>query len=289
MASDPFVRLCEMFANTLTDADRTHWTWVIEQYRKGRMSQDLVARTMEEMQAPQGGTAAGGSQTSAAPAQAAAPSQPSIPKAWQTPPEAIYGGFDPWNYNWPDYWTSWPGWGWEAEGKGYVQKGKEDWSGMGYGKGKGKGKKGKGDGKNFQGKGREKGDGKGKGKGGKTREISASSLEDAERRMDRWMASHPNFVFRPREEVPERYEDVYNVLGERGPQFWKALRHHLANEDGLEVAGRVLQFMAERSTWRSDKLNHVEISRTQRRQADANSSRMSVATGYTGMSRRTAV
>ena len=147
-----------------------------------------MARTMEEMQAAQRGTAAGGSQSGAAPVQPSQslapsqqPSQPSVPEAWQTPPETIYGGFDPWQA----YWIPWQDWAWEAEGKGYGKKGKGDWQWMGYGKGKEK--KGKGDGKNPEGKGQGKGDGKGKGKGGKRREITATSLEDAEGRMARWV------------------------------------------------------------------------------------------------------
>ena len=140
---------------------------------------------MEEMQAAQRGTAAGGSQSGAAPVQplqssapSQQPSQPSVPKAWQTPPETIYGGFDPWQA----YWIPWQDWAWEpweAEGKGYGKKGKGDWQWMGYGKGKGKGKKGKGDGKNTEGKGQGKEMGKERGRaerGGKSPPLAWRTL-----------------------------------------------------------------------------------------------------------------
>jgi hypothetical protein len=45
-----------------------------------------------------------------------------------------------------------------------------------------------------------------------------------------------------------------------------------------------LQYMAERSTWRADKMNQVELQRRHKRDADADTSRMSVATGYTNCS-----
>ena len=87
--------------------------------------------------------------------------------------------------------------------------------------------------------------------------------------------------------MPLECEDVYNVLGENGPQLCKCLRHHLTGEEGAEIAGTILQYMAERSTWRAHKMSQVEAQRKQRRDRDDNVSRMSVATGYTGMSTQT--
>ena len=52
-----------------------------------------------------------------------------------------------------------------------------------------------------------------------------------------------------------------DILGENGTMdwLWKNLRHHLAGADeGTDVAGRIVQYMAERSTWRVDKVNHAE-------------------------------
>eukprot|EP00435_Cladocopium_sp_Y103_P000545 s5280_g1.t1 len=113
------------------------------------------------------------------------------------------------------------------------------------------------------------------------------SLEHAEQRMQAWMDAHPDFVFRPRDAVPPHLEKVYENLGESGPALWKNLRHHLQGEENEEIAGMVCQFMAERSTWRADKMSHVETQRKRRTERDADTSRMSVATGYTGMSTKT--
>ena len=135
------------------------------------------------MQAAQRDTAAGGSQSGAASVQ---PSHSSAPSQQPSQPSVPKGMADATGDNLRRFWplTSvldpWQDWAWEAEGKGYGKKGKGDWQWMGYGKGKGKGKKGKGDGKNPEGKGQGKGDGKGKGMGGNRREITATSLEDAE-------------------------------------------------------------------------------------------------------------
>ena len=60
---------------------------------------------------------------------------------------------------------------------------------------------------------------------------------------------------------------------ERGRQLWKNLRHHMATEAGPDVAARVVQYLAERGTWKADKLNSVEKDRKQRRERDADSSR----------------
>ena len=106
-----------------------------------------------------------------------------------------------------------------------------------------KGNKGKG--KQPQGWG-QKGNKGGGPKGGRAfwrREVGALNLADAERRLQRWMDDHPDFIFRPRESVPTDFEEVYTILGENGPQLWKNLRHHLTGDDGEEIAGRVLQYM----------------------------------------------
>ena len=94
-------------------------------------------------------------------------------------------------------------------------------------------------------------------------------------------------MFRPREGVPEDLEEAYTGLGETGPQLWKNLRHHMATEQGAAIAARVIQYMAEKSTWKADRMNTVEKERKQRRERDADSSRLSVATGYTGWSTAT--
>ena len=124
-----------------------------------------------------------------------------------------------------------------------------------------------------------KGRGRGKGTYVFHREITARNLADADRRMGQFMAENPSFIFRPREDVPEELTDVYAVLGENGPQLWKNLRHHLAHADGIKVGGRILQFIAERSKWRIDKLNHVERNRTVKKQKDKLTSRMTIYSG----------
>ena len=91
--------------------------------------------------------------------------------------------------------------------------------------------------------------------------------------MDRFMAEHPGLIFRPREAVPGEFEEVCEALGERGPQLWKNLRHHLADAVGISVGG--------------GELTNFERNRQFGRQQDAESSRMSVATGYTGMGTQT--
>ena len=138
-----------------------------------------------------------------------------------------------------------------------------------------------------------KGNPKGKGKDKNkfrfpVREIVATDRADSVRRLKRFMDEYEAYVFRPREDVPRQFEQVYESLGESGPQFYKNLRHHLKGEAGLKITGRLLQFIAERSHWKVDKMNHIERNRKSKREKDAQSSRMSVASGFTGMSTQTA-
>ena len=76
-------------------------------------------------------------------------------------------------------------------------------------------------------KGRSNAGKKGKAKGFRKADMTARDLSEAEARMQRFMDQRPDFVFRPREAVPEDMQAAYDVLGESGPQFWKSLRHHL--------------------------------------------------------------
>ena len=138
-----------------------------------------------------------------------------------------------------------------------------------------------------------KGDPKGKGKDKNkfrfpVREIVATDRAESVRRLKRFMDEYEAYVFRPREDVPRQFEPVYESLGESGPQFYKNIRHHLKGEAGLKITGRLLQFIAERSHWKVDKMNHIERNRKVKREKDAQSSRMSVASGFTAMSTQTA-
>lgn len=304
-APDPFRELAVAFLDFLPEDQREYWNFVLERYDNGHFEQALVAQTMTQMRAAvireqiereheaaenEPGTASQAGK--GAPSGKGAPRE--VPPAWHNPPAEVYYGNE-----WEEPWWSWDG------GKGYWGPDPGWWKGF-QAKGGGKGKKGgfnKGGGKGWQGP---KGGGKGPkgeqgvkggkdqagkggkgGRGGKGREASAVSLQDAESRMRRWMTTHPNFVFRPREAVPENLEEAFNGLGETGQQLWKNLRHHMATEQGAAIAGRVVQYMAEKSTWKADRMNTVEKERKQRRERDADSSRLSVATGYTGFSTAT--
>ena len=130
----------------------------------------------------------------------------------------------------------------------------------------------------------------GKNKGGfHRRPIEAQTLEEAERRLETFMRQNPDFVFLPRPGVPADLQAVYDALGERGPQLYKSLRHHLQGPEGDALMPRVLQYMAERSTWRADQLNAREQDRAQRRQynRDRGSDQLSVVSGFTNRSNRT--
>ena len=308
-ASDPFRDLAVAFAGFLPEEQRDYWYFVLERYDNGFFDQALVAQTMTQMRAAvlrqqveeeheaaesEPGTA---SQAGKGASQAGKGAPPAVPTAWHNPPAELYYG-DEWEEPWwmweggKGYWGYDPGWwkGFQAKGGGKGKKGGfnkgggKGWQGpKGGGKGP-KGEQGAKGGKDQAGKGGKGGKG---GRGGKNREVSAVSLRDAESRMRRWMSTHPDFVFRPREAVPEDLEEAFNGLGETGPQLWKNLRHHMATEQGAAIAARVIQYMAEKSTWKADRMNTVEKERKQRRERDADSSRLSVATGYTGWSTAT--
>ena len=146
------------------------------------------------------------------------------------------------------------------------------------GKGKNSGK-----GKN-QGKGKE-GKNQGKGKGKDTdffrREIWAQSLEDALARMQRFMDRNPNYVFQPKPGVPADQKDLYDYLGEDGEQLYKNLKHHLQTEEANAMMPRILQFMAQSSTWRADRLNFREQQRQLRKEGQfRGSEQLSTATGF---------
>eukprot|EP00438_Fugacium_kawagutii_P000316 Skav222507 [mRNA] locus=scaffold6640:103:690:+ [translate_table: standard] len=178
--------------------------------------------------------------------------------------------------------------GWQGPPQGFPGKGfgyPKNFPAKGQYKGGGKFGPEKGGGKvGGKGKGTPKG---GFGRRNRPEGMTAQNLEEAENRMQRFMDAHPDFVFRPRDAVPPAAEEVYNHLGERGPQLWKNLRHHLQGEEGVGVATRVVQFMATHSTWSLDQTSMTERARKERRERDADSSRLSVATGYTGRSRGT--
>ena len=311
MADANFLAMARGFGSMLPPERQAFWDGVLQNYEDGIFTQELVLQNLYALQGqPTGAPAASAAQApagSSGPTPQAVPG--AVPKAWQNPPQAVYMQDVGQMY-------SQPGWVYPNQFQGpapapqqaFPQQNAYGFAGVfsdhanppnmfhadpwqkGKGNWKGKGKQGKGQqkGKGYKGEGKT-GDKGGKQGGGlfRRRPVVAQSLEEAEERLDAFMEENPNFIFRPREEVPPQYEDVYHILGENGPQLWKCLRHHLTGTEGEAIAGRVLQYMAERSTWRADKMNQVDTQRRQRREQDANTSRMSVATGCTGMSTQT--
>ena len=277
MADDAFYAMCVTFERFLPPGDdRDYWIYAVRQYENGRFSANMLSEIMKGFQ----------SQPPSAPA--------STTTEWETIEEPVWptlagtkGGGKPQAASGRQSGKGGPNFGTAEKGDG-----KKGGFGKGDGKGKGKfskggkgefSKGGKGDGK-FQKGG--KGDGKNR-QNVQGREIIAVNLADAQNRMDLWLAQHPKFIFRPRAEVPEQFREVYQELGEDGPHLWKNLRPHLTDEKGLVIAGRFLQFLAENSTWKVAKNCVLEKERKLKKEKDALASKMSVATGYTGMSTRT--
>ena len=268
---DPFLYMCHLFTPYLPPDDASYWEFALAQYERGLWSQELIRMTMEAFQANISQPSTPSTAASSRPQATCPPGNwPPLPKANKIGPRPQ----GPQN----------------QKGDGKPSSGQKG-NGMAFlpTKGNGKGFAPQGDGMAFL---PTKGKGKGNEKGKNAfrfapREITATDRADAMRRLRRFHAEHDSFVFRPREDVPREYELVYAALGENGPQFYKNLRHHLKDQEGGVVAGRVLQYIAERSHWRVDRLNHVEKNRKFKRERDAQSSRMSVASGFTNMSTRT--
>lgn len=314
-----FLDMARGFGARLPAQQQVFWNQILENYANGHINKELVVQNMnflgQQQQASAASAAAPSAPVSGAggtPFLAAAQATPSScageqcssgasfltacagANPWANPPPSVfqnpaeemwnnyyYHGYDHFQYAWPP-----PSHGFPPKGvaKGFVPQ---------------KGKKGAHGGKAFPEKGRGKGGGGcfgGKGKGnrsgglgrrGRPEGMTAQNLADAENRMQIFMDQHPDFVFRPRDSVPAAAEEVYNHLGEKGPQLWKNLRHHLQGEEGVELTTRVVQFMAMHSTWSLDQTSMREKARKERRERDAESSRLSGATGFTGRSRGT--
>ena len=310
MADASFLEMARGFGEMLPPEERPFWQQILTYYEQGIFPKELVLENLRALQKRLGRGAPTPEPPRPPGASSSGSQEQGVPKAWQQPPHAIYHpsmGQAPAQPGWhypglhPQQFVSQPtpvaaagvfsdhaaaqqmfyaqpwqyGQGWvKGQGKGQQEMQHQVW---GHGGKKGGGKWHCRD-------DRQQGGGKQGGLFFRKREVVALDLADAERRLQSWMDDHPDFVFRPRESVPAEFEDLYNILGENGPQLWKNLRHHLTGEEGEQIAGQVLQYMAERSTWRADKMNQVELQRRHKRDADADTSRMSVATGYTNCS-----
>lgn len=282
---DPFLYMCRAFGQHLTPDELRYWDFAMHNYENGLWSQQLMVMTLEGFQSRQAASAPSTPSTTASSWPNARPQSfqppPQQPQSFQQSPQQqpFVDLFSP---------GTWPKLSQQQQQppKGYPKGNK-----MGPQQQHQPNQKGqKGDGMAFL---PTKGDPKGKGKDKNkfrfpVREIVATDRADSVRRLKRFMDEYEAYVFRPREDVPRQFETVYESLGESGPQMYKNLRHHLKGEAGLKITGRLLQFIAERSHWKVDKMNHIERNRKVKREKDAQSSRMSVASGFTGMSTQTA-
>ena len=292
-----FLALAKRFGQMLPPGPAMFWGGVLDNYEKGNIPKEIVIKSMNALEdipnAAQSNAASAPAQYSSGASFLTASTAPGSPRppassaggcddtgssvsaAWTNPPASLYHQPPGWNMWW---------------GKGFpppwppLPPGTDQWANMYGWHGTGKKSGAKAAGK----KGGSNAGKKGKAKGFRKADMTARDLSEAEARMQRFMDQHPHFVFRPREAVPEDMQAAYDVFGESGPQFWKSLRHHLPGDAQAHIAQGLVQFMAERSSWSVDQTCMREKSRKERRERDANSSRLSAATGYTGRSQATA-